>query len=149
MIKAMNHVGVSVARLDRAIEFYCGLLGMKLVRQREFSGEQYETILALKGARGRLALLQAGSMRLELFEFFSPSPMTSDSLRPVCDHGITHFCIEVVDIDQEYNRLKAAGIRFHCPPMEFAGIVKATYGRDPDGNAFELVERYESAHNST
>lgn len=140
MIRAINHVGVSVANLDRSIGFYRDLLGMDVVKQRPFSGEQYESILGLQGAEGRLALLQAGNMRLELFEFSHPSPKPGDSIRPVCDHGITHFCIEVNDVEDSYARLKAAGVSFHCPPLEFA-TGKATYGRDPDGNVFELLER--------
>lgn len=60
--------------------------------------------------------------------------------RPVCDHGITHFCLQVKDVRGEYARLKAAGILFHCPPQEFAGEAVVTYGRDPDGNVFELLQ---------
>lgn len=139
MITTINHVGISVANMDRSIGFYRDVLGMQLVRQRTFSGEQYENILGLEGARGKLALLQAGSMRLELFEFSSPSPKPGDPMRAVCDHGITHFCIEVSDIDGSYERLQAAGVAFHCPPLGFA-TGRATYGRDPDGNVFELLE---------
>lgn len=118
---------------------------MEVVRERTFWGNQYELILGVNRPSGRLALMQAGTMRLELFEFSHPAPRRGDPLRPVCDHGITHFCIEVSDVDREYERLKAAGVLFHCPPMEFSGIVKATYGRDPDGNIFELLERCEGA----
>jgi hypothetical protein len=60
-------------------------------------------------------------------------------MRPVCDHGITHLCLNVTDIDKEYERLNAAGMRFHCPPQHM-GALKATYGRDPDGNVVELLE---------
>lgn len=145
MIKGMNHVGVSVANLARSIGFYRDLLGLELIREREFSGDQYETILGLEGAKGKLALLQLGSMRLELFEFSHPLPKVRSSDTPVSDHGISHFCIEVSDIDYEYARLRSAGVAFHCSPLEFGGIARATYGRDPDGNVFELVERYERA----
>lgn len=54
--------------------------------------------------------------------------------------GITHFCVEVSDIESEYERLKAAGASFHCPPLDFSGEAMATYGRDPDGNVFELLQ---------
>ena len=141
MIRALNHVGVSVASLARSIPFYRDLLGMEVIREREFSGDPYEKILGLIGARGKLAILQAGTMRIELFEFFHPTPKPAEHLRPVCDHGITHFCIEVSDVEQEYERLSGAGVSFHCPPIEFSGVAKATYGRDPDGNVFELLER--------
>jgi catechol 2,3-dioxygenase-like lactoylglutathione lyase family enzyme len=141
----MKHVGISVESLDRALTFYRDLLGMEIVGQNRFSGGQYETILGLRGARGTVALLRLDQMQVELFEFEQPAPVPAGPSRPVCDHGITHICIEVDDIDFEYERLRAAGIGFHCPPLEFFGMVKATYGRDPDGNVFELVQPVVSA----
>jgi len=30
-------------------------------------------------------------------------------------------------------------MRFHCPPQD-VGDLRATYGRDPDGNVVELLE---------
>ena len=35
--------------------------------------------------------------------------------------------------------LVSKGVNFHCPPQDF-GSVKATYGRDIDGNVFEIQE---------
>jgi len=72
-----------------------------------------------------------------------PTPIHAEADRPVSNLGISHFCIHVADIDEAYVRLKSAGVRFHCPPIEFPGAEKATYGRDPDGNAFELLQTSE------
>jgi catechol 2,3-dioxygenase-like lactoylglutathione lyase family enzyme len=145
MIKGCEHVGISVASLDRSIAFYRDVLGMELLIEAPFGGERYETILGLRGAGGKVALLRLGDFQVELFEFASPPPRSVDPNRPVCDHGITHFCLRVTDIDAEYARLKAAGVAFHCPPQDFAGAL-ATYGRDPDGNVFELLEAASTAH---
>jgi glyoxylase I family protein len=140
VIKNLNHVGMSVANLERSLRFYRDLLGMEVVAREAFSGALYETILALRDASGEVALVKLGNLELELFEFSSPAPLSGDLARPVCNHGITHFCIEVSDIDNEYQRLKAAGVTFHCPPLEFPGYAKATYGRDPDGNVIEFLQ---------
>jgi catechol 2,3-dioxygenase-like lactoylglutathione lyase family enzyme len=140
MIKGMRHVGMSVSSLDRSLAFYRDLLGMEIVGQGPFGGEQYETILGLSGARGRVALLRSGDLQIELFEFAHPAPASQNRQRPVCDHGISHFCVEVTDIDRLYESWLSAGVYFHCPPLTFFGTVKATYGRDPDGNVFELIE---------
>lgn len=147
MIKGMNHVGISVADLQRSIEFYRDGFGMRVVVQKQFGGELYETIMALRGATGNVALLSAANLQIELFEFARPKPKPFDSHRPVCDYGINHFCIDVVDIETECDRLTALGASFHCPPMAFFGIAKVTYGRDPDGNVFELVEMIETNPN--
>jgi catechol 2,3-dioxygenase-like lactoylglutathione lyase family enzyme len=140
MILGAGHVGVSVADLDRSIQFYRDLLGMELVDRSAFGGEKYEAILGVKGSAGELASLQAGSARIELFDFERPFPKRGDPTRPVSDLGISHFCLNVTDIRSMYERLKDAGVTFHCPPLEFFGTAIATYGRDPDGNVFELLQ---------
>src|SRR5690348_17219443 len=106
MIKGINHVGISVGDLERSVRFYADQLGMRVVVEPvEFSGERYERILALKGAKGRVALVQHGTLQLELFEFSYPPPREKDPDYPVCDRGLSHFCIEVEDIDALYERL--------------------------------------------
>ena len=75
-------------------------------------------------------------------------PRPKDPNYPVSDHGLSHFCIEVADIDGMYERLRTAGVAFHCPPLNFFGRAKATYGRDPDGNVFELHESSGTANPS-
>ncbi len=85
-------------------------------------------------------MLKSGNACVELFEYQTPSPKPGEAGRPVCDHGITHICLQVSAIDEEYARLKAAGMAFHCPPQQVGSDIRATYGRDPDGNVVELLE---------
>jgi catechol 2,3-dioxygenase-like lactoylglutathione lyase family enzyme len=138
MIKGLHHAGLSVQDLDRSIEFY-RTLGVELVCQGSWDRGPMDSITALTGTRGRSAMLKIGGQHLELFEFASPAGKPADPARPVCDHGITHFCIEVCDVQSEYLRLVAAGVRFNCEPQDF-GAAKATYARDPDGNVVELAQ---------
>lgn len=146
MLKGLNHVGISVISLDRALEFYRDVLGMEVAVQTRFGGNKYDSILGLIGVSGRVALLRLGDLQIELFEFERPRPMPSQPNRPVCDHGISHFCIEVTDIDAIYAHLAAAGIRFHCPPQQFSGAI-ATYARDPEGNVIEFFQHTSSTVN--
>lgn len=85
-------------------------------------------------------MLKLGEVYLELFQYLTPEPNTVDSDRSVCDHGITHLCLEVRDAEAEYARLRALGMRFHCPPQVLAQGGQCTYGGDPDGNVVELLE---------
>ena len=145
MIRGIEHVGLSVSSMDRAVEFYRNAFGMELVSRSRFCEGSYEyakkmAILGLKDASGESALLRLGDMQIELFEFASPQPKLAEPNRPVCDHGISHFCLQVADMQEEYARLKAAGVVFHCEPQHFPGQALVTYGRDPDGNVFELLE---------
>jgi catechol 2,3-dioxygenase-like lactoylglutathione lyase family enzyme len=144
MIKRVNHIGMSVRDLDRSIAFYCDLLDMELViAPIPFGGPIYETIMDIRGAAGKVAVLRKAGVEIELFEFSTPPPQPSSGDRQVCEHGISHFCLEVFDIESEYERLKAAGVVFHCSPQNFRDVALATYARDPDGNVFELLELLE------
>jgi catechol 2,3-dioxygenase-like lactoylglutathione lyase family enzyme len=141
MIKGVHHVGISVSNLDRAVEFYTQALDMELIGPAfPFGGPQYEQVMALGNARGRMCMLRKDSLRLELFEFAHPSPGRQNPDCPVADIGLSHFGVEVTDIDRIYERLHGAGVRFHSPVVTFPRGVKATYARDPDGNVFELLE---------
>jgi catechol 2,3-dioxygenase-like lactoylglutathione lyase family enzyme len=139
MITRFDHVGISVANLERSIAFYRDLLGMEVIQEVPFEGAKYESILRLRGAKGRIAVLRIGNLELEFFEFVRPAGQPADPIRPVCDQGIAHFAVQVEDLSALYARLKAAGVDFHCPPIDF-GCAIATYLRDPDGNVIEMLQ---------
>lgn len=141
-INGMNHVGISVSSLERSIAFYRDMLGLELAGPIvPFEGPLFEQVMALKSPKGRIGFMTNGRVQLELFEFERPRPAAMNPDYPVADHGISHFGIDVVGIDSIYERLSAAGVRFHCPVLTFPGGVRATYARDIDGNVFELLER--------
>ncbi|MGE3690437.1 MAG: VOC family protein [Novosphingobium sp.] len=137
-----HHVAISVADLDRSINFYCTHFGMqKLCEPFPFSGEWYERIMAVDDPQGRMVVVGVGNIALELFEFHNPDQGEQDHDRPVSKRGFTHFGVDVDDIDEAYARMSAAGVRFHCPVQVHNGTIKATYGRDPDGNVFEMTQQ--------
>jgi len=139
MIKGIDHIGICVAELDRAISFYRDTIGMQVIGEGAVRGALYEELLALPGVSGRAATLQREGLQIELFEFQVPEPEPVSTTRAFHHRGITHFCIRVEDIDYEYQRLKRAGVPFNSAPT---GNEKerAVFGRDPEGNIFELLE---------
>lgn len=137
----LQHVGISVTNLERAAEFYTKSFEMELAAPAfPFGGPQFSQVMGLENVRGRMCVVTRGTLRLELFEFDNPKPARKDPNHSVGDRGISHFGIEVTDIEAMYERLVAAGVRFHCPVVTFPSGVKATYGRDQEGNVFELLE---------
>lgn len=141
MIRGIHHTAISTADLERSIAFYQGLLGFEQVMDFTWPEgvENMNRTQALAETAGRVVMLKAGNCMIELFQYETPTPNPVDPRRPLCDHGITHFCLDVDDIEAEYARLTAGGMEFHCPPVDY-GTVKTTYGRDPDGNCIELQE---------
>ena len=142
MIEGIHHVAISTGDIERSLSFYRDLLGFEQISRFgwEEGSEGADLITGLTNSSCSAAMLKLNNAFVELFEFSTPSPGEGDPNRPVSDHGITHLCVAVSDIDAEYERLKAAGMRFHCPPQRMGGSTRATYGRDPDGNVVELLE---------
>jgi catechol 2,3-dioxygenase-like lactoylglutathione lyase family enzyme len=140
VIRGIHHTAISTPDLERALAFYRDLLGFQPCLDFTWAGnEKMNSTHRIGETAGRVILLRAGNALLEIFEYAQPAPRPADGDRRLCDHGITHLCLDVDDIDREYARLEAAGMRFHCPPVDY-GSVKCTYGRDPDGNVIELQE---------
>lgn len=140
MIKAVHHLAISTPDLDRSIDFYCNLLGFELEGRWDWETgtTDADEIVGLDNSSAEYVMVKLGDFRLEIFQFTTPMPKPLIAHR-ACDHGLPHFCIEVEDIHFEYNRLKSAGMQFHCPVKVVEGDA-CTYGRDPDGNILELVQ---------
>lgn len=147
MIHGIHHVALATGQLDRQIEFYTSALGFELMFRSGWDqgNQEIDDLVGLPASAARTAMLRSATVLVEMFEYSSPAGRPADPDRPVCDHGYTHFCLLVSDIDTEYQRLAAAGMRFHCPPHPAPapirrGSVRSAYGRDPDGNVIELLE---------
>lgn len=150
MIKGIHHIALSTPDLDRLLKFYVELFGFEKVDWQggwPRGSALIDKIVGLRDSSCRQAMIRAGNLYIEVFEYHSPQPKPGDPDRPVCDHGYTHFALDVTDIDQEYARLSAAGMRFHHPPVhDPESGMAATYGRDPDGNVIEIQEIWNKDH---
>lgn len=139
------HVGLSVADLDKAIEFYRVLLNAEPIAEYENDRKTYIDELVGYGAKMREAWFELGDGFVELIEYSQPQPGRTDP--ETYNVGHMHLCIEVEDVDAEYKRLRDAdvGIEFRSdgpvviPEEEpdFAGD-RYLYLRTPDGSTFEL-----------
>lgn len=147
MIQGLNHIALSVPDIQRAVDFYCGQLGFNKVGDFSWDADSETSdtvteITRIPGTSGVAVHLRGPDFLLEIFQFKSadPEPSHQDPQRPVVDHGYTHFCLAVKDLDAEYRRLKDAGMAFHGEPVTVMPGVRCVYGRDPFGNVIELEE---------
>ena len=142
-IKAtFHHVGITVTNLDRAIEWYGKVFGIKPSFSLTVSGSMGEQVLRLPPHVHRAALLPIGPVAIELLEF-EPTRNSKGKMRQD-DVGYVYICFAVEDLDDVYKRLTAEGIDFHTEPLhaeegQIAGS-KFCVMRDPDGKTIELVE---------
>ena len=138
--KGIHHIGISVPSLQAAKSFYVDKLGFIVTDESHFPpSAESDAVLSLEGAETSVLMLKAGNIFLEVFEFQSPEPAIQCT-RPVCDHGYTHFAIEVENVHNAYEFLAAAGVLWHHPPIEAGEGYWMTYGRDPFGNVIEIQE---------
>jgi glyoxylase I family protein len=144
MIVGIHHTAISVPDMDKAVRFYCDILGFQ-----DLGGGRWEpgnavndAIVGIRGSGAKGRMLKGSNAYIELFEYETPRGDPKDPNYPVNHHGYTHFCLQVKDIDAEYQRLLAGGMTFHCPPQNM-GAAAATYGRDPFGNVIEIYEVFD------
>lgn len=142
MINGLHHVAIATNDLDQMLQFYRDQLGFEVVLDYSWEpgNEVADRITSLQRTAAKQIMLRTGNTYLEIFQYLSPEPSVGDPSRRVCDPGITHLCLDVTDLEAEYARLVAAGMKFHCPPQHVGAGVRTTYGRDPDGNVIELQQ---------
>jgi catechol 2,3-dioxygenase-like lactoylglutathione lyase family enzyme len=142
MIRGLHHASITTGDIERLTRFYCDLLGFTVAFEYAWAkgNAAADAIYGLRDTAVRMVMLRTSNAFLELFQFENPVGKTNDPHRPVCDQGYTHICLTVSSVEAEYQRLKAAGMHFNCPPQHMPGLCSATYGRDPDGNIVELME---------
>lgn len=146
MIRGIHHVSLHVRDLDAMARFYCEAFGFA---DTGFKGgwsdaPELDEIVGVANSAASSRMLVAGNCYLELFRYSNPQPDDAASARNPYDNGYTHFCIDVTGIEEEVERLASLGMTFDRPhgrarPVD-VGIVKALYGRDPEGNLIEFQE---------
>lgn len=149
MIRGIHHMSVHVRDFERMKKFYIDAFGFEAVGYDASwtDSPEIDEVVDVPGSAARSVMLCAGNCYLELFRYSAPVPDdTRRSGRPY-ENGYTHFCVDVTDIEAEVERLRGLGMSFDRAGRQGkavdVGIVKAIYGRDPEGNLIEIQETLE------
>lgn len=129
MLLGFEHVGMTVSNMERAIDFYCGLLGLRLKLRRTSAG-------------GELAFLDAGGGMLEIAAPATEVGPFRDV--PHSEAGFRHITLAYDDVDAMIETLEASGVEIaERPRMAYNSemIKRVAFVRDPDGCLVELIER--------
>lgn len=141
MITAIRHTGLVVADLDGALDFWCNVLGFKVIKKMEETGPHIDAMMGLLGVRVTTAKLAAPDNSLiELLHFHSHPDKPNWNGNPFST-GFTHVALTVEDLDDCCNKLSAAGVTFPATP-QFSpdGYAKVIYAKGPESVLLELVE---------
>ncbi|GAA1772295.1 VOC family protein [Streptomonospora arabica] len=139
-LASVNHVGITVADLDRSIAFYRALTGREPAGPVELPDTpEMARCIGVEDAALRAATLRLRNINIDLVEYRRPA---SGQRLAVNAPTAVHLCFEVDDFDGVYERLSAAGIDFAGEPPPVGpehGVPKTAYFTDPDGVHLELI----------
>ena len=138
-ISGHNHTSFTVSDRERSVAFYTDVIGFTVDRIYELEGDAIEQIVAIPGARLKMAHLMLDGFRLELIEYLEPKGKRP--ALPTSNVGVAHIAFNTDDMQQTYETLKAKGVTFKGEPTRAApDRPLACYFVDPDGITLELNE---------
>ncbi|RJG40054.1 VOC family protein [Motilimonas pumila] len=154
----MNHVGIMVGDMDKAVEFYTKALGLRVVMGNTKVIEERESAIGRmciavfgEGFKGfNIAhLVTTGGIGVELFEMKERQERHDVDFKRL---GIFHFCLQTDDFEGVIERVREFGgktrmdiMRYH--PEDDSKPAQMIYLEDPFGNLFELYSHtYEETY---
>ncbi len=99
MIDKIQHLGIAVRDLDRAVAFFRDVLGLPF--------EGYETVDELNV---KTAMFRVGETKVELLASTSPDGPVGKFLEKRGE-GVHHVCFKVADIDGAISRTRSMGVK--------------------------------------
>ena len=123
----MLHTMLRVGDLQRSIEFYTGVLGMKLLRRRDYPDGKFTLAFVGYDDESRAAVL-------ELTHNWETSKYE-------LGNAYGHIAIEVADAKKACDEVRAKGgkVTREAGPMKHGTAVIA-FVEDPDGYKIEFIE---------
>ncbi|MBK7355950.1 VOC family protein [Propionivibrio sp.] len=146
IIHAVDSIAMTVSDMNRSLAFYRDVLNFEPVSDSEVSGDDYEHLYGVFGARIRIVKLRLGDETLQLEQFIAPPgrPVPVDSKSN--DGWFQHVAIIVSDMGRAYAWLREHQVQHASTGPQLlpqwnpnAGGISAFYFRDPDGHALEVL----------
>jgi lactoylglutathione lyase len=122
------HTMLRVGDLNRSIDFYTKVLGMNLLRRKDYPEGRFTLAFVGYGAESEQAVIEL--------------TYNWDTSAYVLGTGFGHIALEVDDVYQACTRIRELGgkISREAGPMN-AGTTIIAFVEDPDGYAIELIGR--------
>jgi catechol 2,3-dioxygenase-like lactoylglutathione lyase family enzyme len=146
VVKSVEAVGMTVADMDRSVEFFSKVLSFEKISDVEVHGTEYEKLQGLFGLRIRVVRMKLGDEMIELTQYLAPEgrPIPADWRSN--DRWFQHIAIVVSDMDKAYQQLRthkvrhaSAGPQTIPASNKAAGGIRAFYFKSPDGHNLEII----------
>jgi catechol 2,3-dioxygenase-like lactoylglutathione lyase family enzyme len=138
------HTAIVSPDMPRLLAFYAMLTGQEATRQGAFGPDpKFDRVAGIADVRFDGGWLRLSNAELEFWQYHQPQT-TPAARRALNAPGWNHVCFESDDLDADYQRLLAQGMELHGTPQD-VGSATVLFGRDPDGNVFELLQPAQGA----
>lgn len=97
-ISHIEHIGIAVADLEKAIEFYENVLGLKCYRVEEVEDQKVKT-----------AFFQVGQTKIELLESTAPDGPIAKYIEKKGE-GMHHLAFSVKNIEKQLEEVSSKGV---------------------------------------
>lgn len=140
-LKRMDNVGIVVADLGGAIDFFLEL-GLELEGRATIEGEWAGRVTGLGDQHVEIAMMRTpdGHSRLELSRFLRPEVIADHRKAPVNALGYLRIMFAVDDLDETLARLFKRGAELVGEVVDYEGVYRLCYIRGPEGLLIGLAQ---------
>ena len=124
----MLHTMIRVGDLQRSLDFYTGVLGMRLLRRKDYPDGRFTLAFVGYGDESEHAVIELTH--------------NWDTAKYELGNGFGHIALGMPDVYEACAAVKAKGgkVTREPGPMKFGGSVIA-FVEDPDGYKIEFIQR--------
>lgn len=145
VVSGVNYVGLTVADINRAEEFYSGVANVSKVDASEFASKPIFDMLAGRaGVKVATSLMRSSNAQIRLMQFEQPSAAAKAANNvKVYGPGIAHMAFQVAKTTNTYKRfLNAGGTHIGHPDIQLNTRTKVAYAYayDLDNTIIEIEE---------
>lgn len=142
IIKNIRHTGIVIKNLEKAIKFFTQILGFKVLKKADETGNFIDKILNLKKAKLiTVKLIAPDGNVLELLKFENYKDKKLKNFKKIYSYGFTHMSFTVKNINQTYKVLKNKKYKlFSKPQIAPDKKAKVVFCKGPEDIYLEFVE---------
>jgi catechol 2,3-dioxygenase-like lactoylglutathione lyase family enzyme len=140
-IRRFDHVGITVADLDAATQFFVAL-GLEIEGRTFVEGEFIDTVIGIPGSRTEIVMLRPPDKGtgVELSSFVRPSCVPGSRAAMANEVGLRSVAFEVHDLDAAVDQATSAGYGLVGGIGEYEGSWRMAYVRGPEGIIVALAQ---------
>ncbi|WP_104138726.1 VOC family protein [Arthrobacter sp. ZGTC131] len=141
-IRRFDHVGITVADIDRTTAFFVGL-GLEVEGRMLMEGEFVDTVIGIPHSRSEIVMLRApdGGAGVELSSFIRPDHQPGSPDAMSTELGLRNVSFEVDDLQAAVDQLAADGYGLVGGIGQYEHMWRMAYVRGPEGIIVALAER--------